>query len=102
MSKLLLFTHRVLVTRNRAELVNWSAELQNNTIALNMPKDARDMHRLPDDELFDNPVGRTLPCAPLPTISTPFGQSFCPLYPRRPRQGSFALTCRTWPRLVVN
>ena len=58
-----------------AELVNWRAELQNTTIGLNMPKDARDTNRLPDDELFDNPVGRTLPCAPLPTIDTPFGQS---------------------------
>jgi len=61
-------------TQDRAELVNWRAELQNNTIGLNMPKDARDTNRLPDDELFDNPVGRTLPCAPLPTIETPFGE----------------------------
>ena len=48
-----------------------------------MPKDASDTNRLPDDELFDNPVGRTLPCAPLPTIETPFGQSLYPVLQTR-------------------
>ena len=83
------------MTLNRAELVNWRAELQNNTIGLNMPKDARDTNRLPDDELFDNPVGRTLPCAPLPTIETPFGQSLYPLSLRRLWQGSLSVPIRT-------
>jgi len=86
------------VTLNRAELVNWRAELQNNTIGLNMPKDARDTNRLPDDELFDNPVGRTLPCAPLPTIETPFGQSLYPFSLSRLWQGSLNLHALWWTK----
>ncbi|MGB1604609.1 MAG: DUF1764 domain-containing protein, partial [Promethearchaeia archaeon] len=35
---------------------------------------ASDIHRLPDDEIFDKPVGRDLPCAPLPTVQTAFGE----------------------------
>ena len=72
---------------HRAELVNWREELQTSTLVLDMGKKVEDMQRLPDDELFTNPVGRTLPYAPLPTIDTPFGLSIiyvymyvCPLY----------------------
>ena len=72
---------------HRAELVNWREELQTSTLVLDMGKKVEDMQRLPDDELFTNPVGRTLPYAPLPTIDTPFGLSIiyvymyvCPLF----------------------
>ena len=61
------------MTDNEARLVNWKEELKNSTITLDMPRHSRDLKRLPDDELFDNPVGRVLPSAPLPTVDTPFG-----------------------------
>lgn len=31
------------------------------------------MNRLPADDIFEDPVGRPLPCNPLPEIDTPFG-----------------------------
>ena len=59
-----------------AQLVNWKEELQNTTVSFNMPKSGRGLDKLPDDELFDEPVGRQLPAAPLPTVDTPFGLFF--------------------------
>jgi len=61
------------MTDNEARLVNWKEELKNSTITLDMPRHSKDLKRLPDDGLFDNPVGRVLPSAPLPTVDTPFG-----------------------------
>ena len=59
---------------DRPELVNWREELKNVSIGLDFGAKASDIHRLPDDEIFDKPVGRELPCAPLPTVQTAFGE----------------------------
>ena len=53
--------------------MNWKEEFENNTITLDVNVSGSDIEHLPDDELFDNPVDRPLPCAPLPTIETSFG-----------------------------